>query len=171
MTFNFTKSIMNINNIWFSNNMSPKSRIFALVLVVLLVVPFLVRSEQTGSVLGVLEDNTGTVATVGDGNGQIAGGVLENKFTIGETNSESVGLKGLAVLDQSALVAVNTDKFALASEVEITYGDITIDKIVGNNKQVLSTGQVVILDEKTFRELGVDPTVQTSIEVNIKAAK
>ncbi len=151
--------------------MSPRSRIFALILVVLLVVPFLVRSEQTGSVLGVLEDNSGSVATVGDGNGQIAGGVLENKSYSDVESSIEAGLTGLAVLDRSAIVAVTTDKFALASEVKITYGDITLDKIVGNNKQVLEEGEVVILDEKTFRELGIDPNIQSSVEVEIKVSK
>jgi hypothetical protein len=150
--------------------MSPRSRIFALVLVVLLVVPFLVRNDRTGSVLGVLEDNSGSVAMIGDSGGQIAGGVLENKSTQDKNSQPSAVLTGQAVLDKDALVAVSTDRFALASEIEITYKDVTIDKIVGNNKQALKEGQVVILDQKTFIELGIDPSLG-SAEVQIKAVK
>jgi hypothetical protein len=151
--------------------MPQRSRIFALILIVLLVVPFLIRGGQTGSVLGVLEDNSGSIATVNDGGGQIGGGVLENKSNTTLETSEAEGFSGLATLDKSALVGVSTDKFPLASEVEITYGNVTIDKIVGNNKAKLEDGQVVILDEKVFRELGLDPELTSSAQIQIKSVK
>jgi hypothetical protein len=148
--------------------MSVKTKIISLVLLFLLVLPFFTSSLNQGSVLGVNEN--AATGNLGTGDGQIAGGVIENKTNSKDSTDKAV-LKGLAVLDKQATTSVLSKDFALASEITVTNGTKTADLIVSKVDQSLASDTVLILDEITFKSLGGDPKTQEKLEVSVKYAK
>lgn len=145
--------------------MSIKIKIVSIFLLFLLIFPFFTNSLNKGNVLGVNENNT----ILNTQDGQIGAGVMENKATSQKTMAESVS--GLAVFDKQAKTSVSAKNFSLASEITVTNKNKTLDLIVSNVDQNLSSGTVLILDEATFKSLGGDPKTQEKLEVTVAYAK
>lgn len=147
--------------------MSVRTKIVSVVLLFLLVLPLFTSSLNQGSVLGVNENiNQGSVNT---NEGQIGGGVIDNKTASSENADKPV--KGLAVLDTQASTSVLAKNFTLASEITVTNGTKTSDLIVSKVDQSLATDTVLIVDEATFKTLGGDPKTQEKLEVSVTYAK
>ena len=147
--------------------MSVKTKIVSLVLLFLLVLPLFTTSLNKGSVLGINEN--ATLASLNSAEGQIGGGVIENKASSNHTLDKIT--KGLAVLDKQATTSVLAKNFSLASEITVISGTKTSDLIVSKVDQSLATDTVLILDEATFKALGGDPKTQEKLEVSVKYAK
>jgi|GEM_PF-3579020 len=147
--------------------MSVRAKIVSLVLLFLLILPFFSNSLNQGSVLGVNENlSQGTVTT---NEGQIGGGVIENKTESSDNADKQI--KGFAVLDSKASTSVLAKSFTLASEIKVTNGNKTSDLIVSKVDEGLANDTVLIVNEETFKLLGGDPKTQEKLEVSVKYAK
>lgn len=145
--------------------MSLKMKIISLVLLALLVLPVVMTPQQRGSVLGVIESNTGQLPISENRIGEIGSGALDVRTTDLSSNSDKV-FSGKAEWDENTRSQVTSDKFPLGRTVKVTAGDKTLNLVVGDVR-VLPTDTLLVLNQKTFEQLGGDPKTQKNIEVTV----
>jgi hypothetical protein len=133
--------------------MSGKTRVLSFLLVLLLSIPFVFAPSRQGDVLGAVEDRSGQ-------GGQIAGGVVDN------TEDEEKKITGKAIWSEDNNAKLKTDKFNLSTGLTITHKDVSLNLVVEEKLADLDEEVLLVLDKKTFQELGGNLD-QESIEVTV----
>lgn len=87
--------------------------------------------------------------------GEIGSGVRSVR-ALDETENSTQIYSGKAIWNKEAKVAVSTDKFPLGESIKATAGDKSMSLVV-QSRPILSTDTILVLDTKTFQELGGDP--------------
>jgi hypothetical protein len=159
--------------------MTLKTKLFSLILLGLLVLPVIMSPARNGDVLGVNDRRTGTVNTDAVSTqspetdlssqssasvsevlkqnkiGEIASGVRDIKTVDNTSTGSPSQLEGKIIWDENAKTPVSTDKFPLGNSIKIQNGE-KILKVVVSNPRILATDTILVLDKKTFQDLGGD---------------
>jgi hypothetical protein len=165
--------------------MSLKTRLFSLIIVGLLLLPIFIGPQRNGQVLGTREDTQVSQTPATEKNtdkgtnidlptetvdslrqvkvGEIASGIRDVRDT--QEVAPQV-LKGKAIWDANARSSVVTDKFSLGTGIKVKRGGKTLDLVVGGTR-VLAVDTILVLDKKSFIELGGDPEKDNQIEVEV----
>lgn len=141
--------------------MNIKTRLLSTLFLVLLLTPVLISGSQenSGTVLGVIEDNSQPSARQAE-IGQIAGGVMETKNDSLETKSVTGKVIWIEDLEATAI----TDKFSLASSVLVESDTKSLNLVIGGTNRTLAPDTVLLVNRETFISLGGNPETQESIE-------
>jgi hypothetical protein len=86
--------------------------------------------------------------------GEIGSGIRDVR-TVETPKNQGQIITGKAIWDENAKSSVSTDKFSLGSGIKVTFNDKTLSLVVGNSR-ILSSDTILVLDKKTFQELGGD---------------
>jgi hypothetical protein len=160
--------------------MNVKTKLFSLIILGILVLPVFINPPKSGAVLGVLEKK-GTVVEaqpeVQQDNTSRLGSILLNQKTEAVATQQektpnkvikdiSSGIRdikkkistpkeyrGKIVWDANAKYPAISDKFGLGTGVKIVNGGTSANVVVGDVR-VLSPDTLMVVDNKTFTQLG-----------------
>ncbi len=149
--------------------MSLKTKLITLFLLCLLMVPVFIGPRTAGNVLGAQEKrsiqdtltNTSSVKQIGE----IGSGAIDFK-TVENTNPKGKIYQGRAIWDSKAQTPVSTDKFGLGKGLAISSKNEKLSLVVGDVR-VLPNDVLLILDKKTFTDLGGDIQKDQSLEISV----
>lgn len=91
----------------------------------------------------------------------ISSGIRDKKKKISTASKE---LQGKVVWDANSTNSVTSDKFGLGSGVRVKYEDKETNLVVANTR-ILAPDVLLVVDSKTFMQLGGDLEKQTNIDV------
>jgi hypothetical protein len=172
--------------------MNIKTKLFSLIILGILVLPVFINPPKSGSVLGVLEkkgsvnetqpdiqanttsslgsillnEKSETPATAQQDNGvqtkikDISSGIRDIKKKVTAPKE----YRGKIVWDANAKYPAISDKFGLGSGIKVTNGGNSANIVIGDVR-VLSPDTLMIVDGKTFAQLGGNPEKDVSIDV------
>jgi hypothetical protein len=171
--------------------MNIKTKLFSLIILGILVLPVFINPPKSGNVLGVLEKKgsvTESQSEIRQNNTSTLGSILLNQQTevspsqpeqapnkaikdissgirdIKKKISAPKEYRGKIVWDANAKYPAISDKFGLGSGVKVVNGGSTINVVVGDVR-VLSPDTLMVVDNKTFTQLGGNPEKDLSIDV------
>jgi hypothetical protein len=171
--------------------MNIKTKLFSLIILAILVLPVFINPPKSGNVLGVSETKNATPeqsttqtnqppVSLGsllskpqetpqnqpqDSNAlyklkDISSGIRDTK----KKNSNQREMTGKIIWDANAKSSAISDKFSLGSGIRLTYGTNVVNVVVGEVR-VLSPDTIMIVDQKTFAQLGGNLEKDISIDV------
>jgi hypothetical protein len=171
--------------------MNVKTKLFSLIILGILVLPVFINPPKSGNVLGVLEKK-GSVAEaqseIQQTNNSSLGSILLNQQAETPANESektptkvvkdiSSGIRdikkkitapkeyrGKIVWDANAKYPAISDKFGLGTGVKVVNGSTVANVVVGDVR-VLSPDTLMIVDNKTFTQLGGNLEKDLSIDV------
>jgi hypothetical protein len=159
--------------------MTAKTKIFSLLVLILLFLPIVINPQRSGQVLGTSEteeqssffnfqqNNQEAVvpaqSEIASRTGGIASGVrtTPNDSPI-DTNEVFVGK---AIVNMNTSLVATSDKFPLGTSVKVRSGDIDIN-IVIQGRSVLSGDTLLVLNQETFEKLGGNPS-EGSVDIQV----
>jgi hypothetical protein len=172
-------------------SMNVKTKLFSLIILAVLVLPVFINPPKSGSVLGVLEKK-GSVAEAQPETTQEStsslGSILLNQQAESTSNVQekstnkvvkdiSSGIRdikkkiaspkeyrGKIVWDANAKYPAISDKFGLGTGVRVVNGGNSANIVVGDVR-VLSPDTLMVVDNKTFTQLGGNLEKDLSIDV------
>lgn len=166
--------------------MSLRTKIFSLVVLVLLFLPVVFNTSRTGEVLGTNESNTSTSGLFGNFNQNdtqpsvtpAQSEVVSQTELIGEIgsgvrvapNSQIVDpntiFEGKAIVNVNSSLVASSDKFPLGTSVNVSNGDREINVVI-QGRTVLAADTMLVLNQETFENLGGTST-GTPINITVR---
>jgi hypothetical protein len=171
--------------------MNVKTKLFSLIILGILVLPVFINPPKSGAVLGVLEKKDSVVESQQQevqNNTSSLGSILLNQETenvaaqqekipnkavkdissgirdIKKKISTPKEYRGKIVWDANAKYPAISDKFGLGTGVKVLNGGTSANVVVGDVR-VLSPDTLMVVDNKTFTQLGGNPEKDLSIDV------
>jgi hypothetical protein len=171
--------------------MNVKTKLFSLIILAVLVLPVFINPPKSGSVLGVLEKKGSVVEAQPETqqtNNSSLGSILLNQQSEAPASGQekiptkvvkdiSSGIRdikkkitppkeyrGKIVWDANAKYPAISDKFGLGTGVKVVNG-ATVANVVVGDVRVLSPDTLMIVDNKTFTQLGGNLEKDLSIDV------
>jgi hypothetical protein len=171
--------------------MNVKTKLFSLIILGILVLPVFINPPKSGAVLGVLEKKDSVVESQQQevqNNTSSLGSILLNQETenvaaqqekipnkavkdissgirdIKKKISTPKEYRGKIVWDANAKYPAISDKFGLGTGVKVVNGGTSANVVVGDVR-VLSPDTLMVVDNKTFTQLGGNPEKDLSIDV------
>lgn len=144
--------------------MSFKVKIFSLIIIGLLLLPVLVSPSQTGEVLGVRETQVGQLTPAAPFVSQSGSSEIPRQSQLGTIASgardvrtsevaTSNRLIGDILVDENAISAVSTDRFAEGTKLSVVTANGTHELTVTSTR-ILSPDTILVLDPETFALIG-----------------
>jgi hypothetical protein len=93
----------------------------------------------------------------------ISSGIRDKKK---KSNTSSKEFQGKIIWDANTTNSVTSDKFGLGNGLKVKYANKETNLVVANTR-ILSPDVLLLVDSKTFAQLGGDLEKQTSIDVTI----
>jgi len=166
--------------------MTTKTKVFSLLVLVLLFLPIAFNSQRSGQVLGTNESGSvglnNSSAPAGDSGqpipaesqikkqAQIAGDIASGVRSYEENSvlDSQQALTGKAIVNMNTSLDASSDKFPLGTSLRISNGDNQVNVVV-QGKSVLSPDTLIVLNQDIFQRLGGDPetgSMQVTVSIN-----
>lgn len=148
-----------------------KKHLFVVFLTLVFVLPVALFPRETGQVLGINEvkDSSTISGIVSVDGGHIASGAREVAKIDQHTTNKP--LFGKALWDSKQNVKVSTNKFVSGSFVKVTYNGQSTVLLVEAQRDDLTEETVLILNTEAFTEVGANPEIHSSIDVEVVAVQ
>jgi hypothetical protein len=163
--------------------MGAKTKIFSLIVLVLLALPVILGTQRSGGqVLGTSENNeNGTSFPNINIPNPLSGGASEAKpqakpsklgeigsgareIVTADTTSSPKTLKGNVVWEDKIKSKVISDKFPKGAGIIVNYDGKSIPLVVDDSR-ILSSDTVLVVDKDTFIKIGGNPETSLTIEI------
>ncbi len=144
-----------------------KKHFFAVALASVFIFPIAAFPKESGEVLGIndVRNSSGQVSVSSD----IASGARD--VAQSELKGEKEEVFGKALWDSKQKVMVSSNKFSSGTLVEVEYAGKTTEFLVEGQRDDLSEETVLILNTKAFLEIGGNPEIESSADVEVSRVK